>query len=75
MPTAETGFVSFETAAAHACTDVPVFGPTHLAGDVRQRLVGQRYDSASSTTSPRCRWSIATDGLSASSRRIGSWRC
>ncbi len=46
MPSADNGHVSFETAAEHACTRVPVFGPTHRAGDVRQSLVGQRYDAA-----------------------------
>jgi magnesium transporter len=47
MATADNGHVSFETAAAHACTKVPVFSPTQRAGDARQSLAGQRYDSAS----------------------------
>ena len=38
---------TFETAAAHATPRVPVAGPFQRAGDVRQLLVGQRYESAS----------------------------
>jgi magnesium transporter len=38
--------VTFETAAAHACTQVPVASPGARAGDIRQALVGQRYENA-----------------------------
>jgi hypothetical protein len=34
--------VTFETAAAHACTQVPMATPTSRADDIRQALVGQR---------------------------------
>jgi magnesium transporter len=37
---------TFETAAGHATPRVPVAGPFQRAGDVRQLLVGQRYESA-----------------------------
>ena len=39
--------VTFETAADHACTRVPVATPACRAGDTRGALAGQRYDSAS----------------------------
>ena len=39
--------VTFETAAEHACTQVPVATPLRRAADVRQDLVGQTYESAS----------------------------
>jgi len=38
--------VTLETAAAHACTQVPIASPTSRAGDIRQALVGQRYENA-----------------------------
>jgi magnesium transporter len=38
--------VTFETAAQHASVDVPVFAPDRRAGDVRQELVGRRFESA-----------------------------
>lgn len=46
-PLVANGRVTFETAAEHACAGVPVTSPIHRAGDVRQALVGQRYESAS----------------------------
>lgn len=39
--------LTFETAAEHATGRVPVAGPLQRAGDVREMLVGQRYDCAS----------------------------
>jgi len=39
--------LTFETAAEHATARVPVAEPTQRAGDVRDLLVGQRYESAS----------------------------
>jgi magnesium transporter len=39
--------VTFEAAASHACTRVPVAAPACRAGDTRRALAGQRYDSAS----------------------------
>ena len=39
--------VTFETAAEHATARVPVAGPFQRAGDVREHLIGQRYESAS----------------------------
>jgi magnesium transporter len=39
--------VSFETAAEHASTAVPIASPAQSAGDVRRSLNGQRFDSAS----------------------------
>jgi magnesium transporter len=38
--------LTFETAAEHATTRVPVAGILQRAGDVRQLLAGQRYDCA-----------------------------
>jgi magnesium transporter len=38
--------VTFETAAAHACTQVPMASPMSRIGDILQALVGQRYESA-----------------------------
>jgi magnesium transporter len=38
--------VTFETAATHASTQVPITSSTARAGDIRQALVGQRYESA-----------------------------
>ena len=38
--------LTFETAAEHATPRVPVAGPFQRAGEVRQLLVGRRYDSA-----------------------------
>ena len=42
----EKTHLTFETAAEHATRRVPVAGPFQRAGDVRQLLVGQRYESA-----------------------------
>src|SRR5688572_22604442 len=39
--------VTFETAAEHATARVPVAGPFQRVGDVREHLIGQRYESAS----------------------------
>ena len=39
--------VTFETAAEHATAHVPVAGPFQRVGDVRELLVGRRFDSAS----------------------------
>jgi magnesium transporter len=39
--------LTFETAAEHATVDVPVVGRLERVNDVRARLVGQRYESAS----------------------------
>lgn len=41
------GRLSFETAAQHATRDVPLADPGQRVGDVRERLVGRRYQSAS----------------------------
>ncbi len=46
-PLVANGHVTFETAEEHACTRVPVISPMQRAEDVRQALVGQRYESAS----------------------------
>ncbi|NTW36339.1 MAG: magnesium transporter [Syntrophobacteraceae bacterium] len=46
-PLVANGRVTFETAAEHACARVPVASPIHRAGDLRQALVGQLYESAS----------------------------
>jgi magnesium transporter len=46
-PLVANGRVTFETAAQHACNQVPVFIPGRRADEVRQQLVGQRYESAS----------------------------
>lgn len=39
--------LSFETAAQHATRDVPLADPGHRLSDVREMLVGRRYESAS----------------------------
>lgn len=39
--------LTFETAAEHATSRVPVAGPIQRVGDVRELLVGKRYESAS----------------------------
>jgi magnesium transporter len=39
--------VSFETAARHASSQVPILTPERTAGEARRQLVGQRYESAS----------------------------
>lgn len=39
--------VTFETAAEHASIQVPIFSPGDRAGEVRQQLMGQRYECAS----------------------------
>lgn len=41
------GHITFETAAHHACDQVPVFTRGRRADEVRQQLVGQRFESAS----------------------------
>jgi magnesium transporter len=41
------GPVMFETAAEHACSRVPVAAPGERAGDVREALLGQRFETAS----------------------------
>lgn len=41
------GRVTFETAAHHACKEVPLFAPAERAGQARTRLVGQNFESAS----------------------------
>lgn len=46
-PLVVQGHVTFETAAQHACSQVPVFAPNRVADEVRQQLVGQAYDCAS----------------------------
>jgi magnesium transporter len=38
--------VTFETAAEHASSQVPVCSPADRAGDIRRSLIGQRYESA-----------------------------
>jgi len=37
---------TFEIAAEHATSDVPIAAPTDRVADVRQRMVGHRFDSA-----------------------------
>jgi magnesium transporter len=39
--------VTFESAAQHVSTDVPVVAPTRRAGELRLEIVGRRYESAS----------------------------
>jgi magnesium transporter len=39
--------LTFETAAQHATRDVPLADPGQCIGDVREMLVGRRYESAS----------------------------
>jgi len=46
-PLIANGHFTFETAVRHVCEEVPVVTPAHVAGAVRQRMAGQRYDSAS----------------------------
>lgn len=46
-PSALDTHLTFETAAEHATARVPVVGRLERASDVRARLVGQRYESAS----------------------------
>lgn len=41
------GHINFETAIQHACARVPVVTPSQRAEDVRQQLVGQRYECVS----------------------------
>jgi magnesium transporter len=41
------GRLSFETAAQHATSNVPVAHPAQLIDDVRRMIVGHRYESAS----------------------------
>jgi len=38
--------ITFETAAAHACTDVPVVAPTDRAAEIRRALTARPYESA-----------------------------
>jgi magnesium transporter len=40
------GQITFETAAEHACTQVPVVAPTACVGEIRRTLMGQHYESA-----------------------------
>jgi magnesium transporter len=46
-PLVANGRVTFETAAHHACSEVPVMEPGQRAEDVRQRLTGRPYECAS----------------------------
>jgi magnesium transporter len=46
-PQAAAGHVTFESAAEHASLQVPIGAPGQSAGEMRQRLAGQRYESAS----------------------------
>jgi magnesium transporter len=46
-PVVADGRVTFESAAQHASTDVPVAAPTRTAAELREQLVGRRYESAS----------------------------
>lgn len=46
-PLVANGHVTFETAAQHACSEVPVFALGCPADEARRQLVGQRYDCAS----------------------------
>ena len=39
--------VSFETAARHASSRIPILAPERTAAEARRQLVGQRYESAS----------------------------
>jgi len=39
--------VTFESAAEHVSTEVPVVAPTRRAGELRLELVGRRHESAS----------------------------
>ena len=41
-----TGHFTFETAAEHACSEVPVASPGQRAAEVREALVRRRYESA-----------------------------
>jgi len=41
------GHITFETAAQHACADVPVAPPDRRAEDVRRQLAARRYECAS----------------------------
>lgn len=43
----ENNHLSFETAAQHATRQVPVVDPGQRIGEIRDSLVGRRYDSAS----------------------------
>lgn len=43
----QPGKLTFETAAQHASTEVPVFPPACRAAEVRQQLAGRQYESAS----------------------------
>lgn len=46
-PTTADEHVTFETAAEHASTRVPVFAPGDRAGEVRRQLNGRQYECAS----------------------------
>jgi magnesium transporter len=46
-PPARNDHESFETAAEHACTQVPVTSPDRRVGELRHGLLGPRYESAS----------------------------
>lgn len=45
-PLVANGHITFESAAQHACTEVPISDPGQRAVDVRQELVGQPFVSA-----------------------------
>jgi magnesium transporter len=46
QPSNSEGSASFESAAEHATSRVPVVAPEDRAGPVRERLLGHRYESA-----------------------------
>ena len=39
--------ITFESAAQHVTTEIPVAPPTRQAGELRQEIMGRRYESAS----------------------------
>jgi len=45
-PLTDNSHVTFETAASHASANVPITEPTRTAAEVRQAMIGQRYESA-----------------------------
>lgn len=46
-PLVANGHVTFETAAQHACSQVPIVSPLSRTDEVRKQLVGGRYECAS----------------------------
>jgi len=46
-PLVVNGHVTFEIASEHAISQVPIASPTDSVGDLRQTLVGKRFESAS----------------------------